>query len=297
MAQDHRLQPQRFELKYLIDEGITLQLRHFLSAHLVLDDYGEGRPNLSYPVHSVYFDSDDLQTHHATLNGTKNRFKLRMRYYDDNPATPVFFEIKARVNNCILKRRCGVRREAVPLLASGEFPEPEHLLSREPRHLDTIRRFHFMMHHIGARPKLHNSYLREAWVSPYDNSVRVTFDRNIRAEPFFRSITPIKMEQPTRVFPEFVVLEVKFTTRYPNWFKEMVRVFSLMQAASAKYSGGVELLGEHRFQPKGAAWQWSREEERSHRDSGIIFSGRRWEWSRSAGESVFAGGESELLKL
>jgi hypothetical protein len=247
MAQDHRLQLQRFELKYLIDERITLAMRDFIGSYLELDEYGLDRPNLSYPVHSLYLDSDDLETHQLSVNGSKNRFKLRLRYYDDKPNTPVFFEVKARVDNCILKQRCGVRRDAVPLLLAGQLPEPEHLLSKEPRHLAALQRFNLLQHQLNAAPKAHNHYQREAWVSPHDNSVRVTFDRNIRIEPWFWPRPVVRMMNPIRVFPEFVVLELKFTTRFPNWFKELVRRFNLMQFSSAKYSEGVILLGEHRF--------------------------------------------------
>src|SRR5260370_41362724 len=134
MNQVHRLPPQRFELKYLVHEAIASGIRDFVSSYLELDDYGVGRPNMSYLVHSLYLDSDDLDTFHASINGTKNRFKLRLRYYDYRTDTPVFFEIKTRVDNCILKQRCGVRRDAVPLLLAGQLPESEQLLSREPRH-------------------------------------------------------------------------------------------------------------------------------------------------------------------
>jgi SPX domain protein involved in polyphosphate accumulation len=258
MSQSHRLQQQRFELKYLIDERITPAMRDFVSGYLEPDDYALGRPNLSYPIHSLYLDSDDLTTHYAAINGTKNRYKLRLRYYDDNPATPVFFEVKARVDNCILKRRCGVRREAVPLLVAGQLPAPEHLLSREPRHLAALQQFNRLLLQLNASPRLHIHYLREAWVSPDNNSVRVTFDRNIRAEPFFGDRAVAKMNRPMRIFPEFVVLELKFTTRFPNWFKELVQSFNLMQFSSAKYSEGVELLGEHRFRRHGQVYEWRR---------------------------------------
>jgi len=261
MAQDHRLQQQRFELKYLIDEGITLRIRDFVSSYLELDDYGATQPNLSYPVHSLYLDSDDLKTHHASINGAKNRFKLRLRYYDDKPETPVFFEIKRRMDNSILKQRCGVRREAIPLLLAGHLPEPEQLLSREPRHLVTLQRFNLLLQQLGARPKLHNNYLREAWVSPQDNSVRLTFDRNICAEPFFRAKAVMEMKKPVRVFAGFVVLELKFTTRFPNWFQQLVRRFNLMQFSSAKYCEGVELLGSHRFLDAYPACAWPGEPE------------------------------------
>src|SRR5207245_10167075 len=117
------------------------RLCDFVSCYLECDDYGAGRPNLSYPIHTLYLDSDALATFQASVNGTKNRFKLRLRYYDDRPNTPVFFEIKGRVDNCILKERCGVTRDAVPLLLSGHLPEPDQLLSREPRHFATLPRF------------------------------------------------------------------------------------------------------------------------------------------------------------
>jgi hypothetical protein len=247
MPQDHRLPQQRFELKYLIEEGITERLRDFVRSYLEVDDYGARLPNFSYPVHSVYLDSDDLSLHHAWLNGTRNRFKLRLRYYHDIPGTPVFFEIKRHADNCILKQRCGVWRKAIPLVLAGQLPEPGDLLSTEPRHLATMQRFNLLMTQLRARPKLHNHYLREAWVSPHDNSVRVTFDRQLRAEPFFHAQAVVAMKQPVRVFAEFVVLELKFTTRFPDWFAELVRRFNLTQCSSAKYCEAVEVLGRHRF--------------------------------------------------
>ena len=74
MSQDHRLQQQRFELKYLIDEAIAPSIRDFLTSYLELDEYGADRPNFSYPVHSLYLDSDDLRTYQESVNGSKNRF-------------------------------------------------------------------------------------------------------------------------------------------------------------------------------------------------------------------------------
>jgi SPX domain protein involved in polyphosphate accumulation len=262
MGQDHRLPQQRFELKYLIQEESTSRIRDFVSSYLELDEYGAGQPNFSYAVHSLYLDSEDLSIHHTCINGARNRFKLRLRYYDSRPDSPVFFEVKRRADNCILKQRCGVRREAVPLLLAGHLPEPQHLLSHEPRHLHTMQRFNLLLHDLRARPKLHNHYLREAWVSAHDNSVRVTFDRCILAEPFFRADAVIEMERPVQVFSEFVVLELKFTTRFPNWFAQLVRRFDLMQFSSAKYCEGLELLGWHRFVDNGfATVAWKTEPE------------------------------------
>ena len=81
----------RFELKYLIPERVALQVRAFVQQHLEVDEFGVGKADFSYPVHSLYLDSDDWEIHRRTVNGDKNRFKLRIRYYNENPRTPVFF--------------------------------------------------------------------------------------------------------------------------------------------------------------------------------------------------------------
>jgi len=46
-----------------------------------------------------------------------------------------------------------------------------------------------------------------------------------------------------------VILELKFTGRFPNWFFEMVRVYQVMQCGVAKYAEGVAVLGDERLNP------------------------------------------------
>jgi VTC domain len=244
---DDKMQQQRFELKYIIREEVARAVRDFVGSYLDIDEFGATQPNLSYPVHSLYLDSNDLALYQATINGDKNRYKLRLRFYDNRPEAPVYFEIKRRMNNTISKQRGGVRREAVDWLIAGHLPEPAHLVSKDPRQLVALQRFCQLMHDIRARPKAHIAYLREAWISRHDNSVRVTLDRQVRcsAEPTTRLST--RMEHPVVVFGEDVVLELKFTNRFPDWFKDLVRVFGLMQCGAAKYVDGVTLFGIQRI--------------------------------------------------
>src|ERR1043165_440505 len=154
MAPD-RMQQQRFELKYLIHEEDALRVRDFVRCHLDMDEYSVGKPNYSYPVHSLYLDSDDLKIYWATINGDKNRYKLRLRYYSTNPDAPVFFEIKRRMNNCILKKRGGVRQEYVQHLLKGHLPQPDHLVHKSPNHLVALQNFCHLAQEIRAVPKVH----------------------------------------------------------------------------------------------------------------------------------------------
>jgi len=80
------------ELKYLIPEPDGSSGAGFCPELPGMDEFSVGRPYYSYPVHSLYVDSDDLTLYWRTINGTKNRFKLRLRYYSLNADSPVFYE-------------------------------------------------------------------------------------------------------------------------------------------------------------------------------------------------------------
>ena len=246
MAKD-KMQASRFEQKYIISEEQALQIRDFVRSYLELDENGVGKPNYSYPVHSLYLDSDDLKLYWSTINGDKNRFKLRLRFYNNNPDTPVFFEIKKRMNNCIMKQRGGVRRDSVDWLLAGHIPEQGHMVSKDPKHLIALQNFCRMMQQIRAKPKAHIAYFREAYVPHDDNSARLTMDREVRAEPELTARLSTKMEQPVLVWGKDVVLELKFTNRFPDWFRQLVRIFSLRQCGAAKYVDGVATLGEYKL--------------------------------------------------
>jgi len=244
MSQD-KMQLQRFELKYIISEEIALAVRDFVSSYLAIDEFGATLPNLSYPVHSLYLDSSDLATYRATINGDKNRYKLRLRFYDNQDDSPVFFEIKRRMNNTIAKQRGGVRRHAVDALLAGQLPSPAHLISKDAKNLAAIQNFCRLASNMYATPKAHIFYMREAWISKFDNSVRVTLDRDVLCDPEPSARLGTDLVNPVNVFGKKVILELKFTSRFPDWFKELVRIFGLMQCGAAKYADGVALLGEH----------------------------------------------------
>jgi hypothetical protein len=247
MAAD-RMQTQRFELKYLINEEMALKVRDYVRAYMEFDEYSVGRPNYSYAVHSVYLDSDDLKTYWDTINGVKNRFKLRMRYYDANPKSPVFFEIKRRMNNCIMKQRGGVRQEFVPYLLSGHLPREEHLLSKAPKQMVALQRFGELMTQIRAKPKVHIGYMREAYVSS-DDKHRITIDRDVYGEENLGHSVKTEMKNPVRAFEEgIVILELKFTNRFPNWFRDLVRMAGVMQCGAAKYVESIQGLGSRRLE-------------------------------------------------
>jgi hypothetical protein len=255
------MQRQRFEQKYMLDEDQALAVREFVVAHLELDENGVGKPHYSYPVHSLYLDSPSLSTFWSTINGDKNRFKLRLRFYNDHPDSPVFFEIKRRMNHCILKQRGGARKAAVARLLSGHLPAPEDLLRGDGKNLVAIHRFVELTQQLQAVPLAHVAYSREAYVDAVSDNVRVTFDRNVLSEPRPEAVFSTEMTNPSRPFGDRVILELKFTDRFPDWLRNLVERFGLMQCGAAKYceglagvkTFGVSHTGDFRELPGGPA--------------------------------------------
>ena len=248
MAVHHQLQAQRYELKFIIPESLSQPIRNFISPNLQLDAYaGEDG---SYPIHSIYLDSPSLKTYHATLNGDRNRYKLRVRYYDDKPESPVFLELKRKFNDVVRKQRCMLTRESLLRAIAGDSS------CVRPKDQTDYATILPLIQHNAAVPCAHVAYRREAWVSRLDNSVRLTMDRSVRVEPCFDLTLHTSMSNPVTVFKDEVVLELKFTSRYPQWFRDMTHVFNIMQCGAAKYTSGIELYGEQHFRQHGSALRY-----------------------------------------
>jgi len=241
-----RLQEQRFEIKYRISATKALQIRQFVNRHLEIDPYGATQPDLSYPVHSLYIDSPSMKTFHDTINGNRNRYKLRIRYYENGDDKPVFFEIKRRFDKVIVKKRAKVHRRYVSLLLNGQMPTMEHLTNRTAKELDALEHFCFLTNQIQARPKIHVSYRREAYELEESNAVRITFDREVNSQKETGFKLKTRLDRPVKVFGNNVILEIKFTNRYPFWLQELTERFHLRQESAAKYVDGIVKIGPRR---------------------------------------------------
>ena len=256
MAQDHTLMASRYELKYLIPQRVAVQIRSFVRQYLELDEFGGGPPDYAYSIHSLYLDTEDLKIYWRTVNGDKNRYKLRIRYYDESDQTPVFWEVKRRMKDIILKQRCGIWRSAAHQVMAGQLPAPlEMMAPHNPADVKAIQDFFHLQYNLGAVAKMHVAYEREAYVNGHNNEVRVTFDRHVRVTTRFENTLTTQMKKPfictgTGENPEdVVILELKYSGRFPNWYQELVETFNLMQTGAAKYAEGTTMYAGRSLAP------------------------------------------------
>lgn len=233
MSFNHQLQRNRFELKFIIDDNTARRVRDFARCHLERDAHAIPELHYAYPIYSLYLDSPGLTLYRATVEGQMNRYKIRIRYYDENPWSPVFFEIKRRVNDTILKERAIVKRERMADLLHGRCPRADDMTRPDDlKGYSALRRFIELRNALNATGKVIVYYHREAWVTAEDDNVRLTFDRELRTARYDGSL---ENRHWLKVPLQGVVLELKFDTRFPTWMRDLVQAFDLYRTSYPKY--------------------------------------------------------------
>lgn len=241
----------RYECKYLIDRRAAEAVRRMIRPHVRLDPHSAGRDDRRYPVLSLYLDSPGLRLYRDTAQGMRNRYKLRLRYYEEAGESPVFCEVKKRSDVIVRKARERVSRVwAEDFLSGGCLPIPAGGGADLGEFLHRCRR-------TDARPALRLRYMREAWESRGGDPVRITFDSDLEhsllSDPSLAESRPSWQSTP---IDSHVILEVKFTDLRPSWLDRMLTGLQLDKVSVAKYALSIEeVLGSGQRISLGARMQ------------------------------------------
>lgn len=226
----------RYECKYLIDQRTAASIRRYLRAYMTLDPYSARSADARYRVLSLYLDSPNLRLYRDTAQGIRNRYKLRLRYYEESLAGPVFFEVKKRADIIVRKsRELGTGPEANEFLLHGRCDTSEHG--------DDMHEFLERCRVSDARPALRIRYWREAWESRSADPVRITFDTEVEHSMLSdRGLIETRPDWQATPLRGQVILEVKFTDLRPHWLSAMLQRFELDKISVAKYAESVECV-------------------------------------------------------
>jgi hypothetical protein len=248
MPSRDNLQANRFEYKYIVDEACADSVREFVTHFLEPDPYADPLQGNSYQLCSLYLDTPDLTLYRQTVAGKKNRFKLRIRFYDSEASSPALLELKRRVTEVVLKERAVVTRDGVLHLLQGRGPHTSWLAQGDGdlRSSKALWNFCSLRDRLSCGPNIYVSYRREAYVSPENNSIRVTFDRQLMGSHYERG-TPLSLPaqgvRPETGNGDRVILELKFTDRFPEWMHELAQLFNLQRVSVPKYILCIDAMG------------------------------------------------------
>jgi hypothetical protein len=234
----------RYEFKYLIHPDLIPEIRAWARLYCEPDAYGvDGK----YKVSSLYLDTVDWMLARQTLEGVRNRFKLRMRTYGFTEEDPVFLENKGRVGTSILKQRALVDRATARALVDN-CPMPERgYPALKASHNDDLIRYRNRVDALDMRPRLWVRYDREAYGSAYGDGARLTFDLALEVQvptletPF--DPDPDSWQRVPLEVPGYEILEMKFNGAFPNWMLRLVHKFGLYRVSCSKYVQGAVLSG------------------------------------------------------
>jgi len=227
----------RFELKYLITLQQAEQFKSALNAYLVPDEHCNN--NGHYGLTSLYYDSPDLRCYWEKEYGLRFRRKLRIRRYETNEPmteeTPVFLEIKQRIDRVTQKRRA-ILSYGDALRLCNDRQLPEH--SGEDR--ATLEEMYVFLWQYNLRPVSIVRYDRQAFMgTKYDVGLRVTFDTNLS----FQSHRLHIHEEPSalpKLSPNQVVMEIKVNERIPTWLTGLIADHNLKMVRVSKYCRSIE---------------------------------------------------------
>ena len=231
----------RFEFKYILEKDVADRIIPDLMNYMEWDPYvGE---NDYYECHSLYMDNRNLKAYHEKIDGILNRKKVRIRSYtrDYKPGDPLFFELKRKSGEIILKDRVVIPGKHLP-----EFIEdPFSLLKYDEFDKDFLNEFIFEYTNYRMDPKILVSYKRKPFFSKINPNFRVTFDYDMEFAPADRADYDLEY---TKMNEDFVVMEVKFNGSVPKWFHNILNMYKLDRKDSCKYCFGIDTLyGEPSF--------------------------------------------------
>lgn len=229
----------RYEIKYLAAERDVPRLRGALAAHMASDEFS---PVGGYPVTSLYYDTRNLRFYWEKIEGLRFRRKLRVRLYgppsEATDESPVFVEIKQRVNRVTQKRRIRVPYAQARLLCDERRP-----IEHDDRQRAFVGEVSTLVGNLDLVPTVTTGYLREAFVgTEADLGLRVTIDHRVhgRDRDFgFASTSENRFIIP----PHLCIVEIKANERVPYWVTDLTARLDMSVARISKYCQSVEAFG------------------------------------------------------
>ncbi len=212
----------RHEIKYICSEKQLFLIEQRLKTIMKKDVNQKGD---SYRIRSLYFDTEDDRFLEESINGTDNRRKYRIRFYDLNED---FFRIERKdtVRNMKQKYSARVGKQDVDRVLSGDIiPESDDELIREIRTMQMSE---------GMHPVAIVDYRRIAYTYP-DGNIRITLDKDISCSGRVKDFCD-KNALLVPVLPYGRhILEVKYDGIMPGYISKMIDIGDLEQVSFSKY--------------------------------------------------------------
>lgn len=172
----------------------------------------------------MYFDTTDNAIVEASLAQPDYKYKIRSRTYGDKSSGIVFFEIKAKLDGVVYKRRAQLTTEEYEMyLKTGVFPESQ-----------VMNEIDYIFINRQLMPKMYIAYDRVSYAARDDSDLRVTIDTNLRSRTHHLSLDTDAgctqyFDEPT------YIMEVKSAGGMPQWLVDALSTNKIFPSSFSKY--------------------------------------------------------------
>ncbi len=212
---------QRFEKKYLLNEEQYEALQFRMKDYMMADNYG------LHTICNVYYDTNNYELIRTSIEKPPYKEKLRIRSYGipkENDKT--FIEVKKKYDGIVYKRRIQLSlKDARNYLEHGIKPEKDSQILRE---IDYFMNFYCPV------KQMYIAYDRIAMFGLEDDSIRITFDRNIRSREYDLDLGngdygELLLDKGS------ILMEVKVAGAYPLWMVDILSGLKIYPTSFSKY--------------------------------------------------------------
>ena len=237
----------RYEFKYPMPDALATGIKTLVLRYGMQPDFiAERRPENSYPVTSLYFDSPVLGDYYDKAGGFLARKKIRVRIYTPSLTadTPeIWLEKKAKYDMRIAKSRILLLPEEYRTLLNGSRTAILRYCDKTERAKDIA--YTIIRHQM--KPNLVVRYKRAPLVARESADFRVTFDSAMET-CFSHDLCYAPAMKHMR--PGITIMEIKFSSILPSWFKDILRRYNLERASFSKYANALETLRTYNPLPR-----------------------------------------------
>ena len=230
----------RHEIKYLLTAEQRSRVLAGIAAHMIPDPHGMST------IRNIYYDTPTHLLIRRSLEKPKYKEKIRLRSYGQpSEDSIVFLELKKKADGVVYKRRVELKERDAEQYMAGAFDKQE-LCARiadvsSPQiagEIDYVRHFY-----RDLQPMVYLSYDRCAFFSEEDESLRITFDKNI----CWRGTNVRLTEAPggeDLLAPGESLMEIKTATALPMWLVAVLNEAGARPTSFSKYGRAYEAIAQ-----------------------------------------------------
>ena len=220
----------RYELKFKLSKDQLAFFQNEISKYMKIDQYG------LTTVSSLYFDTPNFSLINKSIEKPKFKEKIRLRSYGPSTKTsPVFLEIKRKLDDIVYKRRIRTTEEEVNKFLNGDYEFEKEQISRELKA--------FKEEHPYLEPKYLIIVDRVAYYQE-NSDLRITIDTN----PKYRTYN-LNLHSGTDGIPLLeeggAILEIKVQYSIPAWLSAILAKGKIYKTSFSKV-GTAHILSHKR---------------------------------------------------